>query len=87
MVAKRLPAAKAGRGGAARYVSGKIPLNAKNSHRSETQPSKSSGKNQGSDVSNGTMNFTELKTEEERIAAMFKLSNDQWEQQQQEMAK
>ena len=82
VVAKRLPAAKAGRGGAARYVSGKMPANAKNSHRIETSQPRSITKMQPNDISH----MSTLQTEEERIAAMFKLGADQWEQQQQEMA-
>lgn len=83
VIAKRLPAAKAGRGGAARYVSGKMPQNAKNSHRLEAPATKNSSLNvpSGATAMNGAQN------EEERIAAMFKMGADQWVQQQQEMAK
>ena len=87
VIAKRLPAAKAGRGGAARYVSGKMPVNAKNSHRLETSSVKADGKSQQHSKSTTVSNISELKTEDERIAAMFKLGADHWEQQQQEMAK
>lgn len=83
VIAKRLPAVKAGRGGAARYVSGKMPQTAKNLHRMEapaTKTSSSSAPN-GATAMNGALN------EEERIAAMFKMGADQWAQQQQEMAK
>ena len=83
VIAKRLPAAKAGRGGAARYVSGKMPQNARMVHRTEAAPTHSSSSNQtsGATAMNGAQN------EEERIAAMFKIGADQWAQQQQEMAK
>ena len=83
VIAKRLPAVKAGRGGAARYVSGKIPQNAKNVHRMEAPATKPSSFNAptGATAMNGAQN------EEERIAAMFKMGADQWAQQQQEMAK
>ena len=87
VVAKRLPAAKSGRGGAARYVSGKIPMNAKNTHRSENISSKPSSSGRMAVTSNNTMNVLELHTEEERMAAVLKMGADQWEQQQQEMAK
>lgn len=82
VIAKRLPAIKAGRGGAARYVSGKMPQNAKNVHRQEAQGSKQPFSNtpSGATAMNGAQN------EEERIAAMFKIGADQWMQQQQEMA-
>ena len=62
-----------------------MPVNARNSHRSELSSLKSGGKSQ-TNISSEISNFAELKTEEERIAAMFQLSNQQWEQQQQEMA-
>lgn len=83
VIAKRLPPAKAGRGGAARYVSGKMPQNAKSSHRPEAPATKNSSSNapSGATAMNGAQN------EEERIAAMFKMGADQWAQQQQEMAK
>lgn len=83
VIAKRLPAAKAGRGGAARYVSGKMPQNAKNFHRLEAPANKPSSWNapSGATAMNGAQN------EEERIAAMFKMGADQWVQQQEEMAK
>lgn len=82
VIAKRLPAVKAGRGGAARYVSGKMPQNAKNFHRTEASATKppSSSAPIGATAMNGAQN------EEEKIAAMFKLGADQWAQQQQEMA-
>lgn len=82
VIAKRLPAVKAGRGGAARYVSGKIPQNAKNFHRMEAPATKPSSSN----ASNGATAMNGAQNEEERIAAMFKMGADQWAQQQQEMA-
>ena len=83
VIAKRLPALKAGRGGAARYVSGKMPQNAKNFHRHEPPATKPLFSNAptGATAMNGAQN------EDERIAAMFKMGADQWIQQQQEMAK
>ena len=63
-----------------------MPVNARNSHRSDLSSSKPGGKSQTNNGSSEISNFAELKTEEERIAAMFQLSNQQWEQQQQEMA-
>ena len=83
VIAKRLPAVKVGRGGAARYVSGKMPQYAKAYHQMETPTTKPSSSNAPSVAiaMNGAQN------EEEKIAAMFKLGADQWVQQQQEMAK
>lgn len=86
VIAKRLPAAKSGRGGAARYVSGKMPVNAKNTHRSEALATRANGRGQSTQRPNNGLNVSELQTEEEREAAVLKLAADQWEQQQQEMA-
>ena len=83
VIAKRLPALKAGRGGAARYVSGKMPQTAKNLHRMEAPATKTSS----SSATNGSTAMNGAQNEEERIAAMFKMGADQWAQQQQEMAK
>ena len=83
VIAKRLPAIKAGRGGASRYVSGKMPQNAKNSHRIEPPITKSLSSTSPS----GATALNVAQNEEERIAALFKMGADQWVQQQQEMAK
>ena len=85
VIARRLPAAKPGRGGAARYVSGKMPQSSKNLHRSELPSSKSA--TQVTPGPSGLLNIGGAQTEEQRIAAMFKMGADQWEQQQQHMAK
>ncbi|KAL8710795.1 MAG: hypothetical protein Q9220_004598 [cf. Caloplaca sp. 1 TL-2023] len=86
VLAKRLPAHKPGRGGAARYVSGKIPQTAKPSHWSDSGPMSSGSALKQSEMSGGTSDMNGAQTEEERIAAMFKLGADQWAQQQREMA-
>ena len=82
VIARRLPAANKGKGGAARYVSGKMPQNAKSSRRSEASTAKPSS----STAATGLAEMNGAQTEEERIAAMFKMGADQWAQQQQEMA-
>ena len=83
VIAKRLPATKPGRGGAARYVSGKMPQNAKIGHRQDVSVTKSiTGM---SAYSINTMRGAQ--TEDERIAAMFQMGADDWAQQQQQMAK
>lgn len=82
VVARRLPAAKPGAGRAARYVSGKMPVAAKNQHRVETSrnvPIK------GTPASSALAENKDM-TEEEKIAAMFQAGGEQWEQQQQQMA-
>ena len=82
VIARRLPAAKQGKGGAARYVSGKMPQNAKNSNRSETSAVKASP----SAASDGLSMMSGAQSEEDRIATILKFGADQWAQQQQEMA-
>jgi protein MPE1 len=82
IIARRLPAARDGRGGAARYVSGKAPVNARNSSRVESTSSKST-KPATTDTA---AEMNSAMTEEEKIQAMFKAQDDQWQQTQKEMA-
>ncbi|KAL9595820.1 MAG: hypothetical protein Q9219_006197 [cf. Caloplaca sp. 3 TL-2023] len=86
VVAKRLPAVKPGRGGAARYVSGKMPQNAKIPSRADASAPNSVSHNKSNEVPNGLLDMNGAQTEDEKIAAMFKLGADQWAQQQMEMA-
>ncbi|KAI9878719.1 MAG: hypothetical protein M1830_010679 [Pleopsidium flavum] len=86
IIARRLPPAKAGRGGAARYVSGKMPANARNSTRTEAPISKPVTQGKRPSTNNGLFDMNGTQTEEEKIEAMFKAGADQWAQQQQEMA-
>ncbi|KAL8694277.1 MAG: hypothetical protein Q9218_001045 [Villophora microphyllina] len=86
VIAKRLPAFKPGRGGAARYVSGKMPQNAKNTHRTESAAGGSASAIQQAGRPNGLTDMNGAQSEEDRIAAVLKLGADQWAQQQQEMA-
>lgn len=85
MIARRLPAARPGKGGAARYVSGKMPVNAR--HAARTEPSSASRATSGGGVSNNFLELTNAQTEEEKINALFNLQASQWKEQQQEMAK
>ena len=90
VIARRTPAAKPGRGGAARYVSGKAPVNAKNNHRVEASSARPNAGARGLSTAKpiaAPTDFSELDTEEERIKAMFDMSAGQWKEQQQEMAK
>lgn len=82
VIARRLPAARPGKGGAARYVSGKMPQSAKNSSRQEATTTKPSSKS-----TSGLANMGAAQTEEERVAAFMQMGADQWAQQKQEMAK
>jgi protein MPE1 len=80
VIARRLPAIRPGRGGAARYVSGKAPVNAR--HTSANDAPKSSAtapRSRGPDMNTA-------QTEEERVKAMFNLEGEQWRLKQQEMA-
>ncbi|KAL8675286.1 MAG: hypothetical protein Q9168_000315 [Polycauliona sp. 1 TL-2023] len=86
VIAKRLPAFKPGRGGAARYVSGKMPQNAKNSHRAELNTRATGAASKKVEAPRGLSDMNGAQTEEEKINAMYKLGADQWAQQQQEMA-
>ncbi|KAI9882802.1 MAG: Deoxycytidine monophosphate (dCMP) deaminase [Watsoniomyces obsoletus] len=86
IVACRLPPSKPGRGSGARYVSGKMPLNAKNSSRVEKPISKAAVPGKGPRTSTAASDMAKAQTEEEKIAAMFKAGAEQWDQQQQEMA-
>lgn len=84
IIARRLPPLKAGAGRAARYMSGKMPVNAKNSSRKEQLASKANAK-QSATVSAATK-LNSAMTEEERMAAMFQAQSEQWSAQQEELA-
>ncbi|KAI9675617.1 MAG: hypothetical protein M1817_000983 [Caeruleum heppii] len=86
IIARRLPPRAPGRGGAARYVSGKMPVNALSSSWSEKSVSKPATSNTKSNQPSGVSNMQRAQTEEERIAAMFQAGAEQWDQQQQDMA-
>lgn len=87
VLARRLPATRPGRGGAARYVSGKMPASAKNSHRSEVGAARSLPNSLSTGAATKNITISDLSTEEERMAAVLQMGADQWEQQQKEMAK
>ncbi|TPX14395.1 uncharacterized protein E0L32_005359 [Thyridium curvatum] len=81
VIARRLPPMKPGAGRAARYVSGKMPVNAKNSSRREAA-TKATAKT----TSNAIAQMNNAMTEEEKLAAMFAAQSEQWSAQQEEMA-
>ena len=83
VIARRLPPARPGRGGAARYVSGTMPQNAKQTQRIET----SAVRTPSSIPLSAPTGMSSAQTEEQRVAAMFKIGADQWAQQQLDMAK
>lgn len=87
MIARRLPAARPGKGGAARYVSGKMPVNARSVPRNEPSMSSRVAPGTGQSVNNNVLELNNAQTEEEKINALFNLQASQWQEQQQEMAK
>ncbi len=87
MTARRLPAARPGKGGAARYVSGKMPVNARSAPRSEQFLPNSAAPGSSHTVSNSVLELNNAQTEEDKINALFNLQANQWKEQQQEMAK
>ncbi|OKL55734.1 hypothetical protein UA08_09112 [Talaromyces atroroseus] len=83
VIARRLPAARPGKGGAARYVSGKMPLNARTSTRPDLPSAARGTSGTGQNTIPGLDN---AQTEDEKIDALFNLQANQWKEQQQEMA-
>lgn len=81
VIARRLPAMKRGAGRAQRYMTGKMPVNAKNSSRKEQVKSSAKATPAASLQMNSAM------TEEERMALMFQQSSEQWNGQLDEMGK
>lgn len=85
MIARRLPAARPGKGGAARYVSGKMPVNARiGTNQPSTSRPMTGG---GQSVNKNVVQLNNAMTEEEKINALFELQASQWQEQQNEMAK
>lgn len=84
IIARRLPPIKPGAGRAARYMSGKMPVSAKNTSRKEQSANKTSAKPAAS--TNGIAQMSGAMTEEQRMVAMFQAQSDQWSAQQEEMA-
>ncbi len=72
---------KKGAGRAARYMTGKMPSNSKNSSRKEH------GKSAIKPATNGMGQMNNAMSEEERLQAMFQAQSEQWEQTKEEMAK
>ncbi len=75
---------KKGAGRAQRYMTGKMPVNAKNSSRKE-QAGKSAAK--AASATNGAAQMNSALTEEQRMQLMFQQSNEQWSGQLEEMSK
>ncbi|AEO56882.1 hypothetical protein MYCTH_2302318 [Thermothelomyces thermophilus ATCC 42464] len=81
VIARRMPPKVPGRGGAARYVSGKMPVHAKNSSRRE-QIVKPATKAQ----SNTLAQLSSAMTEEEKMAAVFQAQTENFTSREEEMA-
>lgn len=87
MTARRLPAARPGKGGAARYVSGKMPVNARSAPRNDQSVSSRATPGASHTVNTSVLELNNAQTEDEKINALFNLQANQWKEQQQEMAK
>jgi protein MPE1 len=81
VIARRMPPKIPGRGGAARYVSGKMPVHAKNSSRRE-HIAKPVAKTQ----SNTLAKLSSAMTEEEKMAAVFQAQTENFTSREEEMA-
>ncbi|KAM7189646.1 DWNN domain containing protein [Naviculisporaceae sp. PSN 640] len=81
VIARRMPPKVAGRGGAARYVSGKMPVHAKNSSRKE-QIAKPLIKSSAAPV----VQLSSAMTEEEKMAAVFQAQTEHFTSREEEMA-
>ncbi|KAK3068712.1 hypothetical protein LTS18_000552, partial [Coniosporium uncinatum] len=86
VVARRLPAARPGHGKAARYISGKAPVLAKNAYRTEAKNAASAVQGRNLPTFNAVTNTNEPQTEQDKIAAMFSANASDWEQTKQQMA-
>ncbi|KAK0720806.1 DWNN domain-containing protein [Lasiosphaeris hirsuta] len=81
VIARRMPPRIQGRGGAARYVSGKMPVHAKNSSRKE-QTSKPLIKPPSTTMAQ----LSSAMTEEEKMAAVFQAQTENFTAREEEMA-
>ena len=87
VIARRLPAARPGKGGASRYVSGKMPVNARSNPLGDPSAASRAVSNTNHNLNNSVQELNNAQTEEEKINALFNLQANQWKEQQQEMAK
>lgn len=82
VIASRRPAIKPGAGRAARYVTGKMPISAKNSSRREQATKAAAMKS----TSNAIAQMNSAQTEEEKMNAMFAAQTESWTAQQEDMS-
>lgn len=64
-----------------------MPVHALNNSRAEKPVSKPAVQGKAVETTNAVSDMDKAQTEEEKIAAMFKAGAEQWDKQQQEMAK
>ncbi|PGH13787.1 hypothetical protein AJ80_06175 [Polytolypa hystricis UAMH7299] len=84
IIARRLPAARPGKGGAARYVSGKMPVTTRTTSRADPPGLKSLSNSE--DIAGGISGLSGAQSEDEKIKALFSLQESQWKEQQEGMA-
>lgn len=82
VIARRTPAAKRGAGRAQRYMTGKMPVNAKNSSRKEQANKSAAAKT----TSSAMAAMDSRMTEDQRTQAMFAAQTEQWSANADEMA-
>ena len=85
VIARRLPASKPGAGKAARYVSGKMPVTAKNQHRIEAM-NDSTARNGATSTTTPANTSGKPMNEEDRLQAMFSENKASWQEAQAEIA-
>ncbi|EEP80830.1 conserved hypothetical protein [Uncinocarpus reesii 1704] len=82
IIARRLPASRPGKGTAARYISGGMPVTARTASRIDTN----TASRPGSGGSNIKPDITVAQSEDEKIKAVLNLQESQWREQQEDMA-
>nr|KMM73599.1 zinc knuckle domain-containing protein [Coccidioides posadasii RMSCC 3488] len=82
IIARRLPASRPGKGTAARYISGKIPVTGRPSSRIEPNVTSRPGSGGG----NLRPDLNSVQSEDEKIKAVLNLQESQWREQQEDMA-
>ncbi|KAK3058167.1 Protein mpe1 [Extremus antarcticus] len=80
VIARRLPAAKQGAGKAARYVTGRMPVNAKNAHRIESHSSTRATPT--TTTNGGPIGGGKEMTEEEKLQAILSANTQSWKAEQ-----
>ncbi|KAI1979336.1 Protein mpe1 [Ophidiomyces ophidiicola] len=82
IIARRLPASRPGKGAAARYISGKMPVTARPSIRVDLNGMNRPGNNPCASIPDLDI----VQSEEEKIRAVLNFQESQWKEQQEDMA-